>query len=103
LNLVYFGEGAYGIEAASRVYFGKSVNQLNIPEAAIIIGVLPAPSAYSPYTNYQAAKRRQIYVLKRLLDLKFISSFEYEKYKNYPLKFKREKLEENNIFYPYYT
>ncbi|MCX7972589.1 MAG: PBP1A family penicillin-binding protein [bacterium] len=103
LNLVYFGEGAYGIEAASRVYFAKSVKELNIPEAAMIIGILPAPSVYSPYVNFKAAKTRQVYVLRKLLELKYISHSEYQKYKNYPIKLKREKLEEDNILYPYYT
>lgn len=102
LNLVYFGEGAYGIEAASRVYFGKSCRYLNIPEAAMIIGILPAPSVYSPYVNYKIAKERQLYVLRKLLELKFISKSEYDIYKNYPISLKREKLEENNILFPYY-
>ncbi|MFN4219978.1 MAG: transglycosylase domain-containing protein, partial [bacterium] len=103
LNLVYFGEGAYGIEAASRVYFGKPCKQLNIPEAAMIIGLLPAPSVYSPYLNYQSAKNRQTYVLRRLLELKYITNAEYQKYLNYPIKLKRENIEENNILYPYYV
>mgnify|MGYP001773021848 CR=1 FL=1 len=103
LNLVYFGEGAYGIEAASRVYFGKSAKQLDIPEAAMLIGLLPAPSVYSPYVNYNMAKQRQLYVLRRLVELKYITPNQYQIYKNYPIKLKREKLEENNLLYPYYT
>lgn len=103
LNLVYFGEGAYGIEAASRVYFGKSAKQLDIPESAMLIGLLPAPSVYSPYVNYDMAKKRQIYVLRRLMELKYITPNQYQIYKNYPINLKREKLEENNLLYPYYT
>jgi len=103
LNLVYFGEGAYGIEAASKVYFSKSSKDLNYPEAALIIGLLPAPSSYNPYINFKLAKERQLYVLKRLLDLNYISKQQYEEYINYPINLKREKLEEENILYPYYT
>ncbi len=103
LNLVYFGQGAYGIEAAARTYFAKSSKDLNYPEAALIIGLLPAPSVYDPYVNFKLAKERQLYVLKKLLELKYISKQQYEEYINYPINLKKEKLEENNINYPYYT
>ncbi|MGC8733715.1 MAG: transglycosylase domain-containing protein [bacterium] len=103
LNLVYFGEGAYGIEAAARTYFAKSCKDLNYPEAALIIGVLPAPSSYNPYVNFKVAKERQLYVLRKLLELNYISKQQYDEYINYPINLKREKLEEENILYPYYT
>jgi len=103
LNLVYFGEGAYGIEAASRVYFAKSSKDLNYPEAALIIGLLPAPSSYNPYINFKVAKERQLYVLRKLLELNYISKQQYDEYINYPITLKKEKLEEQNILYPYYT
>ncbi len=103
LNLVYFGQGAYGIEAAAKTYFAKSSKDLNYPEAALIIGLLPAPSVYDPYTNFSLAKERQLYVLKKLLKLNYISIQQYEEYINYPITLKKEKLEENNIMYPYYT
>ena len=103
LNLVYFGEGAYGIEAASRVYFSKSCKDLTYPEAAMIIGLLPAPSVYDPYINFKLSKERQLYVLKKLRDLHYISNQQYEEYINYPLKLKKDTLEESNIMYPYYT
>jgi len=103
LNLVYFGEGAYGIEAASRVYFGKSAKDLSYPEAALIIGLLPAPSLFSPYVDFKKAKERQLYVLRRLVELKYISTSQEEEYKNYPLKFKREDLDRQNILYHYYV
>jgi len=103
LNLVYFGEGAYGIEAASRVYFAKSSKDLNYPEAALVIGLLPAPSSYNPYINFKAAKERQLYVLRKLLELNYISKQQYDEYINYPITLKKEKLEEQNILFPYYT
>lgn len=67
LNSAYFGEGAFGIEDASKVYFGKSAKDLDTAQAAMLIGVLPAPSAYSPITgDPDKAKARQKYVLNRM-------------------------------------
>jgi penicillin-binding protein 1A len=57
LNRVYFGAGAYGIDAAARAYFGKPASQLNLAEAATIAGVLPRPSAYAPTVNPEATSR----------------------------------------------
>src|ERR687897_270998 len=58
LNQVYFGHGAYGVEAAARTYFGKSVSELNVREAALIAGLQRAPTSYSPFDHADAAKRR---------------------------------------------
>lgn len=69
LNQVYFGHGAYGVEAASRTYFGKSVAELSLPEAALVAGLPRAPSIYSPFNNPEAARRRRTHVLNRMLDV----------------------------------
>lgn len=67
LNSAYFGEGAFGIEDASKAYFGKSAKDLDNAEATMLIGLLPAPSAYSPITGDPVkAKQRQKYVLNRM-------------------------------------
>lgn len=67
LNSVYFGEGAFGIEDAARTYFGIPAKDLNLAQASMLIGLLPAPSAYSPISgNAQYAKQRQKYVLGRM-------------------------------------
>ena len=68
LNQIYFGHGAYGVEAAARTYFGKSVSELNVREAALIAGLPRAPSAYSPFDHSDAAKRRRDVVLRRMVD-----------------------------------
>ena len=69
LNSVYYGEGAFGINNAAKTYFGKSAADLNLAESAMLIGVLPAPSAYSPITgNPEYAKERQATVLGRMVD-----------------------------------
>lgn len=79
LNSVYFGEGAFGIEDASRVYFGKSAESLNTAEASLLIGLLPAPSAYSPISgDVKKAKVRQNYVLGRMQDDGYITAEEKE-------------------------
>ncbi len=74
LNKVYFGHGAYGIEMASRVYFGKSVGQLSLPEAAMLAGLIKAPSTYSPYSDLVKAKERQETVLARMEDAGYITA-----------------------------
>lgn len=75
LNSVYFGEGAFGIEDASQVYFGKSAKDLTTAQATMLIGLLPAPSAYSPVSGDPAkAKVRQNYVLGRMEEDKVLSA-----------------------------
>jgi penicillin-binding protein 1A len=66
LNTIYFGGGAYGIEAAARTYFGKSVGQLTLAEAAVLGGLPKAPSLYSPFNDLKRAKERRDYVLTRM-------------------------------------
>jgi 1A family penicillin-binding protein len=73
LNKSYFGHGAYGVEMASRTYFGKSVGDLSLAEAAILAGLLKSPAAYSPYKDMKRARERQAVVLKRMVDEGFIS------------------------------
>jgi len=69
LNSVYYGEGAFGIGAAAKAYFNKSAAELDLAESAMLIGVLPAPSSYSPISgNIEYAKERQATVLSRMVD-----------------------------------
>src|SRR3546814_9973727 len=73
LNPVYFGGGAYGIDAASRRFFGHSADSLSLGEAAIIAGLVKAPSNYSPTADAEAARRRSGVVLKSMVDNGFVS------------------------------
>lgn len=67
LNSIYYGEGAFGIDEAARTYFGKSAAELSLAESAMLVGVIPAPSEYSPISGDSAkAKTRQKYVLGRM-------------------------------------
>ncbi len=66
LNQIYLGQGAYGVEAAARIYFNKEAKDLTVAEAAILGGLPQAPSKYSPLQNPKKAKERQLYVLRRM-------------------------------------
>ncbi|HMH52015.1 MAG TPA: penicillin-binding protein 1A [Candidatus Acidoferrum sp.] len=68
LNQVYFGHGAYGVEAAARTYFGKSVSELTLQESALLAGLPRAPSGYSPFDHPDAARRRREVVLRRMAE-----------------------------------
>ena len=74
LNRVYFGAGTYGIDAASRKYFGKKAVDLSVYEAAVLAGILKAPSKYSPSSHPDLAKDRTFTVLKAMEDQNFIKS-----------------------------
>ena len=73
LNQVYFGQGAYGVEAASRTYFGKSVSEVSAREAALLAGLPRAPSTYAPFEHPDAAKRRREVVLRRMAEFGALS------------------------------
>jgi penicillin-binding protein 1A len=86
LNQVYFGHGNYGIEAASRDYFGKGVDQLSLAEAALLAGLPRSPSRNSPYRDFFAATERQRYVLRRMLQEKFINEAAYQEALQTPVR-----------------
>lgn len=78
LNTIYFGNNAYGIEMAARVYFKKKASQLTLPEAALLAGVLQNPSAYDPITNPTRALERRNYVLTLMLGQGLITQDQYK-------------------------
>lgn len=85
LNTVYLGSGAYGVEAASREYFNKDADQLNVPEAALLAGLLQAPSAYDPVTYPLAARERRSVVLARMVHYGTITASQAAKANETPL------------------
>ncbi len=87
LNQVPYGGTAYGLESAAQTYFGKKAADLNLAEAALLAGLPQAPSFYSPLSRPELAKQRQEYVLKQMLDAKFITSDELQKAKDQSLKY----------------
>jgi penicillin-binding protein 1A len=74
LNRVYFGAGAYGVDAAARRYFDREASELTLPQAAMLAGLLPAPSAYAPNKNPEAARARAELVLAAMADQGFITA-----------------------------
>lgn len=76
LNQIYLGSGAYGVQAAARTYFHKEIKELSTAEMALIAGLPTAPGKFSPLLNSKKAKERQLYVLKRMRENKYISEKE---------------------------
>ena len=78
LNKIYFGKRAYGVAAAAQVYYGKNIEELTLPQMAMIVGLPKAPSRYNPIVNPSRALLRRNYVLGRMRDLNFITQFDYD-------------------------
>tara|TARA_Y100000591_G_scaffold249937_1_gene221192 strand:+ start:185 stop:2524 length:2340 start_codon:yes stop_codon:yes gene_type:complete len=91
LNQIYLGSGAYGIAAASLVYFDKSIKELNYAEAAMLAALPKAPSKYNPYRDIELAKFRRNLVLQNLYQNGFINFKNYNEYKNQNIKLKKSK------------
>jgi penicillin-binding protein 1A len=85
LNQIYFGSGAYGVESAARIFFGKSVSDLNIAECALIAAMPRAPSRYSPLVNKPLSLKRRNIVLKQMLYTDIISETDYLRSSNSPV------------------
>ena len=85
LNEIYLGMGAYGIAAASLLYFDKSVHELSIAEAAYLAGLPKAPNNYNPFRQRERAIERRNYVIDRMVEDEYISAQEGEKAKKEPL------------------
>lgn len=92
-NQVYLGHGAYGVESASRLYFGKHAKELTLPEAAVIAAVIRSPMYYSPMSHPDRAKMRRDYVLGRMLKERFITPDQYRQAVNAPIVLGTYKLE----------
>jgi len=88
LNKMFFGQRAYGVAAASRVFFNKSLSEINVAEAATLAGILPAPSRYNPVSSAANAENRRSYVLGRMHDLDYIDDLAYAEAMAYPMESK---------------
>lgn len=85
VNKIYLGHRAYGIQAAANVYYGKDINELSLPQLAMIAGLPKAPSASNPISNPEKALERRNWILGRMKLLNFISAQEYESATNTPV------------------
>ncbi len=86
LNQIYYGHGAYGVQAAAKIYFGKDVSGLTVEEAALLAGLPQSPSRLDPYKHPERALKRRRYVLRRMHELKKIDTPTYEAAKIAPLQ-----------------
>lgn len=73
LNKIYFGSGAYGVQAASNTFFGKDVSELTLPEASMLAGLVQSPNNFNPFANFDAARARQKLVLNSMVDSGYIT------------------------------
>ncbi len=89
LNQIYFGSGAYGIEAAAQIYFGKPAKDLNLAECAMLAGLPRSPRYYSPFKSPAAALGRRAYVLNRMVAMGDISAMQADEAKKVPLPVSR--------------
>lgn len=105
LNQIYLGNRAYGVVAAARNYFHKSLDELSIAESAMIGGMAQAPGTDSPVANATKAKNRQQYVLERMYEHGFISKADYQSALTQPLTVYIAGIDKdfNNKYAPYYT
>ncbi len=91
MNQIYFGQGAYGIQTAAHVYFGKDVQDLSLAQCAMIAGLPQSPNYYSPLNNLEAAKKRQAIVLNQMAKYGFISQEQADQAKAADLGLRTEK------------
>ncbi|MBY0147367.1 transglycosylase domain-containing protein [Neobacillus niacini] len=104
LNQIYFGEGAWGIQRAAKIYFGKEASELTLSESAILAGLIKAPSILSPFKNMEKSIQRRNLVLALMENEGYISQNEVEKAKQEPVVLNEEKVEdEYDGKYPYYV
>ncbi|MBS1933830.1 MAG: transglycosylase domain-containing protein, partial [Bacteroidetes bacterium] len=103
LNAVPFGDNVYGIRNASRTFFSKEPDRLDVDEAAILIGMLKGNNLYNPRRNYRAAFDRRNTVINQMLKNNFITAADAAKYKTRPIDMSHyRKLDENNGLAPYF-
>jgi penicillin-binding protein 1A len=102
LNTVYFGEGAYGVQAASKIYFNKNVEYLNLAECALIAGLPQIPSK-SPYIDKVAPLERRNTVLAKMLELNYITEEEYNDAIRHPILLERPQEETEKGFALYFV
>ncbi len=98
LNSVYFGEGAFGIDEAAHTYFNKSVRDLTVAESAMLAGLLPSPSAFSPLSGHTGeAKLHQKLVLEKMLEQKYITPKQKDEAEKKELSYNTKREDINNL------
>ncbi|MGA7354723.1 MAG: transglycosylase domain-containing protein [Candidatus Cybelea sp.] len=104
LNIIYLGAGAYGVDAAAHTYFGRGVDSLTLAQAAMLAGIVAAPSDYSPFSNYALARSRQRHVLDRMVESGYVTAAEADAAYDDPLGLIAEQPTGLQGYrYPYFT
>ncbi len=104
LNIIYLGAGAYGVDAAAHTYFGRSVDTLTLSQAAMLAGIVAAPSDYSPFVNLDLARERQRHVLDRMVESGYVTRAEANDAYDGPLGLIPQRPEGLQGYrYPYFT
>ncbi len=103
LNQMNFGQGNYGVQAASLAFFGKDAKNLTLEECALLVGLLQRPASYYPYRFPDRAIQRRNIVLHNMLEMDYITEAQYEQSKNQPLTLKEYDPEMVNGIAPYFT
>jgi 1A family penicillin-binding protein len=101
VNSIYFGQGAYGVELASRTYFAKHAKDLSLAQAAVLAGIPQSPNNYDPYVHPEEAKKRQAQVLQRMVEEGMISGAERTVAANETLKYQRGQFADSEA--PYFV
>jgi penicillin-binding protein 1A len=81
LNTVHFGHGTYGVEAATKRFFGKESKELSVDESALLVGLLPSPASYSPVRHPERARKRRNTVLRLMKEQGYITYSEHSQYR----------------------
>ena len=95
LNQIYLGSGSYGVKAAAKKYFNKELDQLTTGEAALLVGLIPAPGRYNPFANPELARQRRNLVLAVMREQGFLSDEELKEAVQEPMPVKPTQAEEN--------
>jgi penicillin-binding protein 1A len=91
INQIFLGQRAYGFASAAQVYFGKNLRDLNLAEMAMLAGLPKAPSRFNPVVNPQRAKERQLYVLRRMRELNFVTQAQFDEASQTPVGVRRDQ------------
>ncbi|WP_054944075.1 transglycosylase domain-containing protein [Paenibacillus ihuae] len=102
LNEIYYGHGAYGIEAAARMYFGKAAADLTLAESAMLAGIPKGPTYYSPYTHLENAKKRQGIILSAMVEVGDITAVQARAAAQETLSFKPQGQKNTTVLAPYF-
>jgi len=96
LNQIYFGSGAYGVEAAAQTYFGKSARDLQVHEAALLAGLVPRPAEWNPHVDPEMARRKQLLVLHRMVEQNFLPADQHDTWAAQPLVYVKPHWQERD-------